>query len=58
MDGPATQEFPSLVATIKAEIRDATGSGRRSRGEAAIVSVLGLSVGLFALFGVALAIVG
>ncbi len=58
VNGPATHEFPTMLATITAELRDAAGSGRRSRGEAAIVSLLGLSVILVSVFVAALAIVG
>lgn len=34
MQGPATRSYPTISATIRAEIADAVGAGRRSPREA------------------------
>lgn len=54
VNGPAAQSYPSLTATIRAEILDATGPARRSRREAALVWLLAASI--VAIVGLALAL--
>lgn len=40
MQRPGTHSFPSVAATIRAEIVDAVGSGRRSPREALSVAMI------------------
>ena len=56
MNGPRTHSFPTVGATIRAEILDATGPNRRSWRETVFVVLVMLGLPLFAVLALLLAL--
>jgi len=58
VEGPATRSYPTVSATILAEVFDALGAGRRSRREAWSVGLVMVCAGLLGVGALVLALIG